>query len=129
MQGHWTLEDVNRRLLSEAIDKFASLGLEVQITELDISAYPYYHNMDKSTLPKAVKPYTEGLADSLAAKYKEVFEVFRGKKGKITGVTLWGVADDKTWLSHYFVEGRTDYPLLFDAEFQPKKAFKAIVDF
>ncbi|MFW5820260.1 MAG: endo-1,4-beta-xylanase [Bacteroidota bacterium] len=37
MQGHWTLEDVNAENLSNSIDLFASLGLEVQITELDLS--------------------------------------------------------------------------------------------
>ncbi len=129
MQGHWTLEDVNREVLTAAIDSFANLGLEVQITELDISVYPYYHNMDRSTLPKEVIPYTEELADSLAAKYKEVFEVMREKSDKLTGVTFWGVADNKTWLSNYVVKGRTDYPLLFDADYQPKKAFWAVVDF
>jgi len=127
MQGHWTLEDVNRQLLTEAIDKFASLGLQVQITELDISVYPYYHNQD--SLPQAIKPYTESLADSLAAKYGEVFEVFREKKDKLTGVTFWGVADNKTWLSSYFVKGRTDYPLLFNHEFEPKKSFYQVVNF
>lgn len=129
MQGHWTLEDVNRKNLSEAIDLFASLGVDVQITELDISVYPYYHNIDRALLPKEVKPFTDELDTRLAAKYKEVFEVLREKKDKITGVTFWGVADNKTWLSDFVVKGRTDYPLLFDAKYKPKKAFYAITDF
>ncbi|QLE02212.1 endo-1,4-beta-xylanase [Galbibacter sp. BG1] len=129
MQGHWTLEDVNKENLGKAIDLFSSLGLEVQITELDISVYPYYHNMDRSTLPKEIKPYTPELASKLAEKYKEVFELLRAKKDKITGVTFWGVADNKTWLSNYVVKGRTDYPLLFDKDYNPKKAFYSIMDF
>lgn len=129
MQGHWTLGDVNRENLSQTIDMFASLGVDVQITELDISVYPYYHNMDRSTLPKEIRPFTPKLDEEIAAKYKEVFEVFREKKDKLTGVTFWGVADNNTWLSHYVVKGRTDYPLLFDAEYQPKKAFEAVMDF
>lgn len=129
MQGHWTLEDVNKENLSKSIDLFSSLGLEVQITELDISVYPYYHNMDRSTLPKEIKPYTEALALKLAAKYKEVFEVFRDKKDKISNVTFWGVADNNTWLSDYVVRGRTDYPLLFDKDYKAKKAFYTIMDF
>jgi len=129
MQGHWTLQDVNKEVLAAAIDSFANLGLEVQITELDISVYPYYHNMDRSTLPKEVNPLTAELSDSLAAKYKEVFEVFREKSDKLTGVTFWGVADNKTWLSNYVVKGRTDYPLLFDTAYQPKKAFHEIIEF
>lgn len=129
MQGHWTLGDVNRKNLSEAIDMFASLGVDVQITELDISVYPYYHNMDKATLPKEIRPFTEALDVELANKYREVFEVFREKKDKITGVTFWGIADNNTWLSHFVVKGRTDYPLLFDANYQPKKAFYSITNF
>jgi endo-1,4-beta-xylanase len=128
MQGHWTLEDVNTEVLTAAIDSFANLGLEVQITELDISVYPYYHNMDRSTLPDEVKPFTHELGDSLAAKYKEVFEVFIEKADVLTGVTFWGVADNKTWLSHYVVPGRTDYPLLFDSVYQPKKAFYEVIN-
>jgi len=129
MQGHWTLEDVNRKNLSDAIDLFASLGVDVQITELDISVYPYYHNIDRTLLPKEVKPFTDELDNLLANKYKEVFEVLRDKKDKITGVTFWGVADNNTWLSNFVVKGRTDYPLLFDAIYKPKKAFYAITDF
>ncbi|NJN25292.1 MAG: endo-1,4-beta-xylanase [Cyclobacteriaceae bacterium] len=129
MQGHWTLEDVNKENLAQAIDLFASLGLEVQITELDISVYPFYHNLPQEELPKQVIEFTPELAQKQAEKYREVFEVLRDKKDKITTVTFWGVADDKSWLSHYFVKGRTDYPLLFDQQFNPKPAFHAILDF
>ena len=43
-------------------------------------------------------------------------------------MTCWGVADDNTWLSE-FSSGRTDFPLLFDTDHQPKKAFEAVMDF
>jgi endo-1,4-beta-xylanase len=46
----------------------------------------------------------------------------------ISSVTTWGIADDNTWLSE-FDSGRRDFPLLFDAEQQPKPAFWAVVDF
>ena len=128
MQGHWTMEDVNRENLSKSIDLFASLGLDVQITELDISIYPYYHNMDKKLIPKEVKEFTEELEIAQAEKYKEVFEVFVEKSDKISSVTFWGVADNKTWLSNYIIKGRTDHPLLFDAEYKPKKAFEYILE-
>ncbi len=34
--------------------------------------------------------------------------------GKVTGVTMWGVADDITWLDNNPVSGRKNWPLLFD---------------
>jgi len=129
MQGHWTLEDVNAENLAKSIDLFASLGLEVQITELDISIYPFYHNIPRHELPQEVREFTEELEMKQAEKYREVFKVLREKSDKVTSVTFWGVADNKTWLSNYFVKGRTDHPLLFDSEYQPKEAFYAITDF
>jgi endo-1,4-beta-xylanase len=129
MQGHWVLEDNLKENLPAAIDKFASLGLDVQITELDISVYPYYHNMDRSTLPKEIRQFEGQLDEELAAKYKEAFGILRSRKDKITGVTFWGLADNNTWLSKYVVKGRTDYPLLFDKEYNPKKAYYAIMEF
>jgi endo-1,4-beta-xylanase len=129
MQGHWTLEDVNTENLGNSIDLFGSLGMEVHITELDLSIYPFYHNTDRDSLSKEVKEFTEELELKQAEKYAEIFEVLREKSGIVTSVTFWGVADNKTWLSNYFVRGRTDHPLLFDANYEPKKAFEMIMDF
>jgi endo-1,4-beta-xylanase len=129
MQGHWTMEDVNAENLAASIDLFASLGLEVQITELDISVYPFYHNVPEETLPKETLPFTKDLEQKQADKYREVFSVLREKSEAITSVTFWGVADNRTWLSFYFVKDRTDYPLLFNADYEQKEAFKAIMDF
>jgi len=46
----------------------------------------------------------------------------------VSRVTFWGVSDRSSWLNHYPVRGRTNYPLLFDRNGQPKPAFKAVVD-
>lgn len=129
MQGHWTLEDVNAENLTKSIDLFASLGLEVHITELDISIYPFYHNTDRDSLPKETIAFTEDIDAKQAEKYGEVFKTLREKSDVVTNVTLWGVADNKTWLSYYFVRGRIDHPLLFDTDYQPKKAFHEIMNF
>jgi len=129
MQGHWTMEDVNAENLTRSIDLFASLGLEVQITELDLSIYPFYHNIPEDSLQKNIIEFTDGIETKQAEKYREIFDVLREKSDVVTGVTFWGVSDKKTWLSNYFVEGRTDHPLLFDADYKTKKAFYAITDF
>ncbi|MFW5820859.1 MAG: endo-1,4-beta-xylanase, partial [Bacteroidota bacterium] len=92
MQGHWTLEDVNAENLARSIDLFASLGLEVQITELDLSIYPFYHNQARDSLPAEVIEFTEDIETQQAEKYGEIFRVLREKSDKITNVTFWGVA-------------------------------------
>ena len=59
----------------------------------------------------------------------EVFTVLRENRNIITGVTFWNVSDKDTWLDHYPVEGRRNYPLLFDQYLQPKKAYLEVVNF
>ncbi|MEI9954382.1 MAG: endo-1,4-beta-xylanase [Pseudomonadota bacterium] len=63
-----------------------------------------------------------------ANRYQAFFELFRKHRKVITGVTLWGIADDNTWLSE-FDSGRKDFPLLFDTAHKPKKAFDAVMSF
>jgi endo-1,4-beta-xylanase len=58
-----------------------------------------------------------------------VFKVFRDYKKVITGVTFWNISDRYTWLDTYPVAGRKNYPLLFDQQLQPKKAYQRVVDF
>ncbi|MBN1700090.1 MAG: endo-1,4-beta-xylanase [Spirochaetales bacterium] len=114
--------------LEKEIRAYAALGLEVQITELDVSMYTRdYTSSDKS------RWYTEAelndeLEDKLAARYEEFFSMFRRNGELITNVTFWGIADDNTWLSE-FSSGRPDHPLLFDKHLKAKKAFFAITDF
>jgi endo-1,4-beta-xylanase len=58
-----------------------------------------------------------------------VFKVFRKYKNVISGVTFWNVSDKRTWLDTYPVQGRKNYPLLFDQALQPKKAYWEVVKF
>jgi endo-1,4-beta-xylanase len=119
---HQTVEN-----LEEAITLYASLGLEVQITELDLSVYVAGNQYDESTFYTA-ETFTEALQQQQAERYREFFDLFREHSDVISSVSFWGIADDNTWLSE-FSSGRADFPLLFDAEHQPKPAFDAVTDF
>lgn len=121
MQAHYDITWPSPELVSETIQYFASLGVAVHITELDISVYPW---SDRRNL------YSDGLPDDIAARqaarYAELFEVFRTHADVIERVTLWGVSDDMSWKNYYPVR-RRDYPLLFDSAGEPKPAFWAII--
>jgi endo-1,4-beta-xylanase len=67
--------------------------------------------------------------DKQAAHYKMLFDVFRKNRKKITNVTFWNVSDKSSWLDNFPVPGRKDYPLLFDQNYQPKKAYWSVVKF
>jgi endo-1,4-beta-xylanase len=58
-----------------------------------------------------------------------IFEVLRKYKSLISGVTFWNLSDKNTWLDQFPVAGRKDYPLLFDTNLQPKKAYQVVTQF
>jgi endo-1,4-beta-xylanase len=59
-------------------------------------------------------------------KYKMIFDVFRQHKKALTGVTFWNISDRSSWLDG---RGRKNYPLLFNKDLQPKKAYWEVVKF
>ena len=128
LQGHWSIYEPTSQELEASIDKFASLGLDVQVTELDLSVYPKEHaRRDKKPTDDGV--LTDDMVKKQAAQYKMLFDTFRKYKGTITGITFWNVSDKSTWLDNFPVPGRKDYPLLFDQNYQPKEAFWQVVKF
>jgi endo-1,4-beta-xylanase len=128
LQGHWSIFEPDRGDLEYAIEKFASLGLQIQITELDVSLYKWEKNRRKKTAADT-DAFTADLENKQIEKYRMIFDVLRKYKKYITGVTFWNVSDRNTWLDDYPVEGRKNYPLLFDVNLQPKKAFWGVVHF
>jgi endo-1,4-beta-xylanase len=128
MQAHWSLDET-REAIETAINRFASLGVEVHITELDLTVYPSYHGEGARNQPKEIIEWTPELAKRQAEAYKMIFDVFRANHDKITSVTFWGLADNYTWLHDYPVRGRRDYPFVFDHTLTPKDSYREIVEF
>ena len=128
LQGHWSLNEPTENELRDAIRKFSSLGLKVQITELDMSVYPSEANRraKRADEPDAFTPEAE---QKQADHYKLVFRVFREEKKALTGITFWNVSDRHSWLDTYPVQGRKNYPLLFDTSLKPKKAYWEVAKF
>lgn len=122
IQGHWNIYRPHGDDIRRAIELYASLGVSVQITELDVSLFEF----DDATA--YAQPPAELLALQ-AERYGEFFEIFREYRGVISGVTLWGVADDASWLSNFPFKGRKNWPLLFDDRHRPKEAFQRVVTF
>lgn len=149
LQGHWKLDNPSADLIRKAIERYASLGLKIQITELDITIRASRRGGfgQSSTSQPAQLPVDSGLTPALALKqakrYQEVFEIFREYKKVITGVTFWNVSDHYSWLDSRnggLAGGaaatgpasrtiRKAYPLLFDENFQRKQAYWSVVNF
>ncbi|MBI9071199.1 MAG: endo-1,4-beta-xylanase [Melioribacteraceae bacterium] len=138
IQAHWGLNNPSKENIVAALEAYKAAGIKVMITELDVNVLPNpwdYEGADISTkfelLPE-VNQYTEELPDSVSVKqaeaYANYFKIFLDYKDIITRVTFWGVDDGHSWKNNWPVKGRTDYPLLFDRKFKPKKAYKAVID-
>lgn len=121
LQAHWSINDPSEEALITSIRKFSSLGLKVQITELDISVYT---GKEKNVNDAGFTPERQ---QKQAEQYARVFKVFRDYKEYITGVTFWNVSDKYSWLDNFPVKRRKNYPLLFDKDLQPKKAYFKVV--
>ncbi|WP_375438162.1 endo-1,4-beta-xylanase [uncultured Hymenobacter sp.] len=128
LQGHWSLQEPTEAELRKAIEQYSSLGLKVQITELDVSIYPWEKDR-REKRPGESDAYTPELEQKQTEQYKMFFRVFRDYKNVLTGVTFWNISDKYTWLDTYPVAGRKNYPLLFDQNQKPKKAYWEVVKF
>lgn len=93
--------------IKASIEKIASLGVKIQVTELDMST-----NGDVST---------NALLQQ-ARVYKNLFDMFKNEKKYINTVVFWNISDDITWLD------KPNAPLLFDSKLQVKPAYWALVD-
>lgn len=128
LQGHWSIFEPSENELRSTLEKFSSLGLKIQITELDISLYKW-EKMQRAKKASDQDIFSLYLEERQREKYKMVFRLFREYSKSITGVTFWNVSDRNTWLDSYPVAGRKNYPLLFDQNLKPKKAFWDVTDF
>lgn len=122
LQGHWSVKDPSRELLASAIEQYASLGIKIQITELDVSVF----TNDKMPEQRNFTPEQE---EQQEQQYVMLFGTFRKYRDVITGVTFWNISDRSSWLDNFPVRGRKNYPLLFDEKLQPKKAYRKVIDF
>lgn len=112
LQMHFTLKPPSIESIEANIKRLADLGLEVQITELDIR------------LPMA--PGAAPSEDDLKAQarvYGEIAAVCL-KYPKCTAIQTWGFTDKYSWVPGFF-KG-TGAALIFDAAYRPKPAYDAL---
>lgn len=114
MQSHLLMDHPRMEDYRTALEMYGALGLEIQITELDM------HNADPS----------EESMHRLAERYGELFSllVSAKKEGKanITSVTFWNLLDETSWLSGFRRE--TSYPLLFHGDCEKKEAYYKVLE-
>ncbi|MDV6030195.1 MAG: hypothetical protein F9B45_08815 [Phycisphaera sp. RhM] len=121
IQGHWRSGRVPFEDIEKAITDYASLGLKVSITELDVtiggeSGGQFGRRRFRSSSPPSVEDL-----NAQAEDYAKLFAIFKKHEDVIERVTFWGLNDRRTWRWG-------QHPLLFDANNHPKPAYAAIVN-
>jgi endo-1,4-beta-xylanase len=137
LQDHVSLDWPSTDQIDTTISEFGKLGLKVMITELDVDVLPWPGSkqtadvsLNAASNPK-LNPYPNGLPEAiqqqLAKRYADLFGAYAKHCGLVTRVTFWGVTDKDSWKNDWPVKGRTNYPLLFDRDAQPKPAFNTVI--
>ena len=128
IQGHWSIYEPAEKEIRESIQKFSSLGLEVHVTELDVSVYQPEQARREKKAGESDK-FTDEMQQKQLEQYEMIFRVLRERGTRLTNVTFWNISDRSSWLDNFPVRGRKNYPLLFDQDLKPKKAYWKIVRF
>lgn len=112
MQGHYVLKEMDIPACETAARAYAALGLNLQVTELDI------HCTRGDEAGQRELAYVYGnYFDMLVRLCREGIP--------IEAVTFWGVTDADSWLTGFRRE--RSYPLLFSGDLQTKPAFDAVL--
>jgi endo-1,4-beta-xylanase len=124
IQGHWYYNFPDEDTLHNALKKYSALGLEIEITEMDISLYQWDEAKEKADF------FTSPPDDRMIMQGKRFLEIFKtaSEYPAVKNITTWGVADNNTWLDNFPVTGRKNWPLLFDTQCKEKEVVQAIID-
>ncbi|MCI3922877.1 endo-1,4-beta-xylanase [Paenibacillus sp. TRM 82003] len=117
LQAHWSIHHPPIEDIRRAIERYASLGVKLHITELDVSVFAHDDRRTDLASP------TDEMLQRQADRYKQFFQLFKQYSDTIDSVTFWGAADDYTWLNDFPVRGRRNWPFLFDDRHEPKPAY------
>jgi endo-1,4-beta-xylanase len=112
-QSHmFEFKNLNMDNVRSSLEKLISLGVEISISELDLSVTSYERGGGKDTVMSE--------ADELAQArcYAQLFKLYREYSKYIKRVTMWGMDDGTSWIS-------AGNPCLFDWKLNAKKAFHA----
>lgn len=103
LQCHLTTGELDTLKLEKNIQRYATLGLDCIITELDI-ALAVGNNAGQES----------ELLDLQAKEYGAITRIFL-RNDNCPSMLLWGISDNHSW--------RENQPLLYDSNLQPKTAY------
>ncbi len=108
-QAHFDTTYAFPAKMTENLQRFADLGVEVAVTELDV---------------RVIVPSTPASLTKQAGYYKQTVEACLAVTACV-GITAWGISDRDSWVPSVFPgQGDAD---LYDNNLAPKPAYDAVV--
>ena len=134
IQGHFELDKIPYDELEATINLIKSFGLKMVVSELDIDVVlrsKWWAENGKYREELATyDPYKTAcppeILEQQAQEYGKLFALFSKHSDSIQRITFWGLHDGQSWLND-FPWKRTNYPLLFDRNAEPKPAYDAVM--
>ncbi len=120
MQGHYNIYGPKEEEIDAAISLYRQVVKHIHMTELDVRANEEMGGALQFS--QDGMEVSDSLKQHLADQYARIFRVLRKHKDVIDNVTFWNLSDRDSWL------GARNYPLPFDTEYQPKKAYDYIMN-
>lgn len=105
LQSHLDTGFPTAAAYEKALKAFAETGVDIQVTELDITT----------------SDTTENGLKTQADMYSDILDSIMKYSDSISSVVVWGTTDDASWRA-------AKLPLLFDAEYVAKPAYYSIID-
>lgn len=115
LQSHFGEFNVDLRIERSNLEKFASLGIDVFISELDIASTRYRVGSGLNSVMSEREQIIQGRL------YAQLLQLYKEYSDYITRVTFFGLDDQTSWRS----DGN---PTLFDSNLNAKQAFYAVSD-
>ena len=135
-QGHMFMQHPLLEEVEYWLKACYKANIPLHITEMDISVLPnaWKHKgasvEDRFDLAAEFNPYSKGIPERVlkqqARRYKALFKLFLKYSSNVERVTFWGVWDGNSWRNYLPMQGRTDYPLLFDRNFKKKTSLSCL---
>ncbi|MBN2442616.1 MAG: endo-1,4-beta-xylanase [Spirochaetales bacterium] len=107
-QMHITDAGIDYQNFADNMARFAALGLEIYITEMDVRIPIIYTESDLNNQAEIYRQVIERCVDQPACK----------------AIQFWGIPDKYSWITSVFPE--SGFPLLFDDDYNAKPAYYAV---
>jgi endo-1,4-beta-xylanase len=130
IESHIRLYDKDKysiKGLTNIMNRFADLGLEVQISEFDVimaKGFVRVNNFTPTTQLAVTAPQQDDFV-----KQAEIYKLFLNaclRSRNCTGFITWGASDKESWTNGHW-KGPF-YPHLLNDNYKPKLAFKYLID-